>query len=108
MAEKGFKHKLTSILNSDAVVDSRPIGEDEGATFRTLTANNELLSTLIKKNNDKVVDSPGDSLLAIFISVVDTVQCAVAFQKKPKARIDELPEIRRVVFRIDLKLRDVI
>jgi adenylate cyclase len=108
MAEKGFKRKLTAILSADAVEYSRLMGEDEEATVRTITSYREVLSTLIQQHNGKVLDSPGDNLLAEFVSVVDAVQCAVAVQKEIKARNDELPEKRRMQFRIGINLGDVI
>ncbi|MHC4271870.1 MAG: tetratricopeptide repeat protein, partial [Planctomycetota bacterium] len=87
---------------------SRLMGDDEEATVRTLTAYREVLSTLIQQHNGKVLDSPGDNLLAEFVSVVDAVQCAVAVQKEIKARNDQLPENRRMQFRIGINLGDVI
>ena len=54
------------------------------------------------------MDSPGDNLLAEFASVVDAVQCAVATQKELQARNAELPENRRMQFRIGVNLGDVI
>jgi len=108
MAEKGFKRKLTAILSADVEGYSRLMGDDEEATVRTLTSYREVLSTLIKQHNGKVLDSPGDNLLAEFVSVVDAVQCAVAVQKEIKARNDELPESRKMQFRIGINLGDVI
>ena len=108
MAEEGFKRKLSAILSADVVGYSRLMGEDEEATVQTLTAYREVLSTLIQQHNGKVVDSPGDNLLAEFASVVDAVQCAVAVQKEIKTRNDELPENRRMQFRIGINLGDVI
>jgi len=108
MAEKGFKRKLTAILSADVEGYSRLMGDDEEATVRTLTVYREVLTTLIQQHNGKVLDSPGDNLLAEFVSVVDGVQCAVAVQKEIKARNDELPENRRMQFRIGLNLGDVI
>jgi adenylate cyclase len=67
-----------------------------------------VLTTLIQQHNGKVLDSPGDNLLAEFVSVVDAVQCAVAVQKEIKAYNDELPENRRMQFRIGINLGDVI
>ena len=55
-----------------------------------------------------MVDSPGDNLLAEFASVVDAVQCAVATQKELQARNAELPENRKMQFRIGVNLGDVI
>jgi subtilisin family serine protease len=80
MADEGSKRKLTAILSADAVEYSRLMGEDEEATVRRITAYREVLSTLIQQHNGKVLDSPGDNLLAEFVSVVDAVQCAVAVQ----------------------------
>ncbi|MGD9290672.1 MAG: adenylate/guanylate cyclase domain-containing protein, partial [Desulfobacterales bacterium] len=87
---------------------SRLMGDDEAATVRTLTFFRSVISTLIKQHNGIVIDSPGDNLLAEFISVVDAVQCAVAVQKEIKARNGELPENRRMLFRIGINLGDVI
>jgi adenylate cyclase len=108
MAEKGFKRKLTAILSADVEGYSRLMGDDEEATVRTLTAYREVLTTLIQQHNGKVLDSPGDNLLAEFVSVVDGVQCAVAVQKEIKARNGELPENHRMQFRIGINLGDVI
>jgi len=108
MAEKGFKRKLSAILSADVEGYSRLMGDDEEATVRTLTAYREVLTTLIQQHSGKVVDSPGDNLLAEFVSVVDGVQCAVAVQKEIKARNEELPENRRMQFRIGINLGDVI
>ena len=108
MAEGGFKRKLTAILSADVEGYSRLMGEDEETTVRTLTAYREVLTTLIQQHNGKVLDSPGDNLLAEFVSVVDGVQCAVAVQKEIKARNGALPENRRMLFRIGINLGDVI
>jgi len=108
MTEQGFKRKLTAILSADAVGYSRLMGEDEEATVRTITAYREVITNLIQKYNGKVLDSPGDNLLAEFVSVVDAVQCAVAVQKEIENRNHELPENRRMKFRIGVNLGDVI
>ena len=108
VTQEGFKRKLTAILSADAAGYSRLMGEDEEATVRTIISYREVLTTLIQQHNGKVVDSPGDNLLAEFASVVDAAQCAVAVQKEIKARNDELPENRRMQFRIGINLGDVI
>ncbi len=73
MAEKGFKRKLAAILSADAVEYSRLMSENEEATVSTITDYREVLTTLIQQHNGKVLDSPGDNLLAEFVSVVDAV-----------------------------------
>jgi adenylate cyclase len=108
MADEGFKRKLTSILSADAVGYSRLMEDDEEATVRTLTSYREVIATLIKQNNGMVIDSPGDNLLADFVSVVDAVQCAVSIQNEINARNVNLPENRRMAFRIGINIGDVI
>jgi len=108
MTTEGFKRKLTAILTADVEGYSRLMGEDEDATVRTITAYRELMSTLIQQHRGRVVDSPGDNLLAEFTSVLDAVRCAVETQEELKARNAELPENRRMAFRIGINLGDVI
>jgi adenylate cyclase len=108
MTEEDFKRKLAAILSADVKGYSRLMGEDEVATVRTLTAYRAVMATLIQKYRARVVDSPGDNLLAEFSSVVDAVRCAVEIQKELKARNAELPENRRMEFRIGINLGDVI
>jgi len=108
MAEEGFKRKLTAILSADVEGYSRLMGEDEDATIRTLTAYRDLMSTLIQKHRGRVIDSPGDNLLAEFLSVVDAVRCAVETQEELRVRNAELPENRRMEFRIGVNLGDVV
>jgi adenylate cyclase len=108
MADEGFRRKLTAILSADVEGYSRLIGDDEEATVRTLTTYRKVMITLIQQHNGKVLDSPGDNLLAEFVSVVDAVQCAVAVQKEINSRNTELAENRRMQFRIGINLGDVI
>ena len=108
MAENGFKRKLTAILSADVEGYSRLMSDDEEATVRMLTTYREVLKSLIQQHNGRVIDSPGDNLLAEFASVVDAVQCGVAVQKEIKTRNDEFPENRRMQFRIGINLGDVI
>ena len=108
MTQEGFKRKLAAILSADVKGYSRPMGDDEEATVRTITEYREVMTTLIQQHNGKVLDSPGDNLLAEFVSVVDAAQCAVAVQKEIKTRNDQLSEDRRMFFRIGINLRDII
>ncbi len=108
MATEGFKRKLTVILSADAVGYSRLMGEDEVATLRTLETYKGVITALIQQHRGRVAGSPGDNILAEFASVVDAVQCAVAMQKEIQARNQELPETRRMQFRIGINLGDVI
>jgi adenylate cyclase len=108
MTEERVKRKLSAILSADVVGYSRLMGEDEVSTVRTLEAYRKVMSDLIEQFRGRVVDSPGDNLLAEFSSVVDAVQCAVEIHEVIRAKNEELPEDRRMLFRIGVNLGDVI
>ena len=104
----GMERKLAAIFSTDVAGYSRLMGDDEEATIRTLTAYRALISSLIQHYRGRVVDAPGDNLLAEFASVVDAVRCAVEIQHELKAKNAELPEHRQMQFRIGINLGDVI
>jgi adenylate cyclase len=108
MNQERIKRKLSAILSADVAGYSRLMGEDEVSTVRTLEAYRKVISDLIEHFRGRVVDSPGDNLLAEFSSVVDAVQCAVEIHDVIKAKNEELPEDRRMLFRIGVNLGDVI
>jgi adenylate cyclase len=108
MSPESFKRKLTAILSADVKGYSRLMGENEAETVKTLTAYRKIMGELIQQHRGRVIDSPGDNILAEFGSIVDAVQCSVAAQNEFKARNAELPENRRMVFRIGVNLGDVI
>jgi adenylate cyclase len=108
MTTQEVKRKLTAILSADVKGYSRLMGEDEKGTVRTLNTYKEVMTGLIHHHHGRVVDAPGDNVLAEFSSVVDAVECAVEIQKELKTRNAELPENRRMEFRIGVNLGDVI
>jgi adenylate cyclase len=108
MTTEDFKRKLSAILSADVKGYSRLMGEDEEATIRTLKGYRELIAERTEKHRGRVVDSPGDNVLAEFGSVVDAVRCAVEIQEELKVRNTELPENRQMKFRIGVNLGDVI
>jgi len=108
MTETDYKRKLTAILSADVKGYSRLMSENEDATVRTITRYRQEMSELIEKHRGRVVDSPGDNLLAEFASVVDAVDCAVKIQKQIKIRNAALSDSRRMEFRVGVNLGDVI
>jgi adenylate cyclase len=108
MDSSGVQRKLAAIFSADVKGYSRLMGDDEVATIRTLTAYREVLAELIQRHGGRVVDSPGDNLLAEFPSVVDAVQAAMEIQGELKNRNAELPPHRKMEFRIGINLGDVI
>ncbi|HEA66462.1 MAG TPA: adenylate/guanylate cyclase domain-containing protein [Desulfobacterales bacterium] len=64
MAEKGFKRKLAAILSADVIGYSRLMRDDEEATVRDLAAHRVLITEIFQQHHGRVVDSPGDNILA--------------------------------------------
>jgi adenylate cyclase len=108
MVDERVKRKLTAILSADVKGYSRLMGEDELSTIETLKRYRGIMGTLIERFQGRVVDSPGDNVLAEFPSAVDAVECAIDIQKELKQNNAELPENRRMEFRIGVNLGDVI
>jgi adenylate cyclase len=108
MNQEGTKRKLVAILSADVKEYSRLMSQDERGTIRTLTAYKEAISSLTEEYKGRVVDAPGDNLLAEFGSVVDAVNCAVEIQRELAERNAELPYSRRMEFRIGINLGDIV
>ena len=108
MTQENFQRKLTAIFSADVVGYSRLMGEDEDKTVRTLTTYRDIICSLVKDHNGRVVDSPGDNIMAEFISVVNSMRCAWGVQQEIKSRNADLPVNRRMNFRIGINLGDVI
>ena len=107
-ADKEPRRKLAAILTADAAGYSRLMGEDEAATVAMLNAYREVFAQLIAQHQGRIVDTAGDSVLAMFDSVVEAVQCAAELQQELTARNASLPEARRMAFRVGVNLGDVI
>jgi TolB-like protein/class 3 adenylate cyclase/Tfp pilus assembly protein PilF len=108
MTTQRVKRKLSAILSADVKGYSRLMSQDEEATVKTLKQHRETVSGLILDHRGRVVDAPGDNVLAEFGSVVDAVKCAVQIQQALKTKNAGLPEDRRMNFRIGVNLGDVI
>ena len=108
MSTEEFRRRLTAILSADVEGYSRLMREDEEATVRTLTTYRTAMTHLIQQYRGRVVDSPGDNILAEFTSVVDAVNCSVEIQRELAERNAELPENSRMRFRIGINMGDVL
>ena len=108
MTEERAKRKLSAILSADVKGYSRLMQDDESSTVQTLKAYRELMTSFTQEYRGRVVDSPGDNVLAEFGSVVDAVECSVKVQQELKEKNAGLPESRRMEFRIGVNLGDVI
>jgi adenylate cyclase len=96
MADEGFKRKLAAILSADVEGYSRLMDDDEEATVRTLKTYRTAINDLVQQYRGRIVDSPGDNILAEFSSVVDAVNCAVELQRDLAERNTELAYNRQM------------
>ena len=108
MNQDRAKRKLTAIFSADVVGYSRLMEEDESWTIKSLEENKRLMSSLIEEYKGRVVDAPGDNLLAEFSSVTNAVECAVKIQQELKKKNANLIEERRLEFRIAVNLGEVV
>ena len=102
------KRTLLAILAADVVGYSRLMGDDERATLDTLNTYRDVFRMHISGHKGRVVDTAGDSVFAVFESVVEATQCAVEIQSELDQRNSILPESRKMLFRIGINLGDVI
>jgi adenylate cyclase len=100
--------KLKAILSADVKGYSLLMADDEVHTIQTLKAYRSLMSDLIQQHSGRVVDNPGDNLLAEFSSAVDAVECAVEVQKKLKKENAKFVEDKQLQLRIGVNIGDVV
>lgn len=108
MTTQKVKRKLAAILSADVEGYSLLMSDDEVTTIRTLTQYKEAMTDLIEQYRGRVVDAPGDNLLAEFASIVNAVQCAIEIQRELADRNEQLSEERRMQFRIGVTLGDIV
>ena len=101
------KRTLLAILAADVAGYSRLMGDDERATMDMLNVCRDVFRKHISDHGGRVVDTAGDSVLATFPSVVEAVSCAVDVQGDLVECNADLPESRRMLFRIGVNLGDV-
>jgi len=106
--EDEVTRKLRAILSADVKGYSLLMADDETFTVKTLKSYRKVMSAQIVRAKGRVVDTPGDNLLAEFSSAVDAVQCAVEIQKILKEKNEDLPQDKRLEFRIGVNIGDVI
>jgi TolB-like protein/class 3 adenylate cyclase/Tfp pilus assembly protein PilF len=108
MADPSSRRKLAAILSADVVGYSRLMAANETATVETLKSYRDIIARLVVRRGGRVVNAPGDALLAEFPSAVEAVQAAVEIQKSVEGHNIELEADRRMQFRIGVNLGDVI
>ncbi len=108
MTDPSSRRKLAAILSADVVGYSRLMAANEAATVETLKSYRDIITRLVVRRGGRVVNAPGDALLAEFPSAVEAVQTAVEIQKSLEEQNIELEPERRMQFRLGVNLGDVI
>ena len=103
-----MSRRLAAILAADIAGYSRLMGEDEAATVRDLKGHQAAVLPLVSRYGGRIIDTAGDGILAEFPSVINATECAVEIQAVMATRNEEVPESRRMRFRIGINLGDVI
>src|SRR5215831_8845104 len=96
MSECAVERRIAAILSADVEGYSRLMGDDEVATVRAITEYRSVIASSVAGHGGRVVDAPGDNVLAEFASVVGAVQCAVDIQRQLEARNADLPVPRQM------------
>jgi adenylate cyclase len=103
------ERRLTTILSADVVAYSRLMERDEAGTLAELMERQAaVIDPLLAESGGRIVKTLGDGFLAEFSSVVNAVSFAAGMQQASEARNANLPEDRRMSFRIGINLSDVI
>jgi len=106
--EPSIKRRLAAILAADIAGYSRLMGQDEAATVRDLKGHQAVILPLVGRHGGRIIDTAGDGILAEFPSVIGAIECAVEIQTVMAARNEDVPEHRRMLFRLGINLGDVI
>lgn len=108
MASDSLERRLAAILSADAVGYSRLMSQDDEATVRDIQAHRKRIEQLVGTFRGRVVDAPGDNLLAEFPSAAGAVRCALEIQAAMAIENEKLASDRRMHFRIGIHLGDVV
>ncbi len=108
MAQQPVQRRLAAILAADIAGYSRLMGMDEEGTLEGLKLCRALIDQKSREHRGRTVNAPGDSVLVEFGSAVEAVRCAMQIQKLLAERNVEIPEDRRIEFRIGINVGDVI
>ena len=109
MADQGEQRRLAAIFAADMVGYSRLMEADERDTIARQKAHRaELIDPKIAEHNGRIVKLMGDGMLVEFASVVDAVECAVAVQRAMLEREADVPNDRRIRYRVGINLGDIV
>jgi len=102
-------HYVRAVFAADVAGYSRLMGADEEGTHERFTGHlRGLIDPKTAEHRGRIVKNTGDGFLAEFASVVDAVRCATEIQRGMVDRNAEIPEDKRISFRVGINLGDVI
>jgi adenylate cyclase len=105
--DEQIERRLAAVLSADVAGYSRLISEDEVGTVRLLREYRDAIAAAVAARRGRIVDMPGDNVLAEFGSALDAVEAAQAMQRELGKRNARLPENRRMAFRIGVNLGEI-
>ncbi len=105
---KTTKRRLAAVVSADAVGYSRLMSDDEDATIAALETAREIFRSRVAGHEGRVVDTAGDSVLAVFDSVVEVLQCAMEIQEELRRRGEAVPVARRMSFRVGVNVGELV
>ena len=108
MNDAGSRHRLLAILAADATGYSRLMAADEQATVAALDAARGVFAQQVRAHAGRIVDTAGDSVLAVFETAAGAVDAALAIQARLALDGVGTPPDRQMPFRIGVHLGDVI
>ncbi len=104
-----MEQRLAAVMAADMAGYSRLMEADEAGTIARLRTHRiELIDPAISKNKGRIIKTTGDGMLVEFQSVTDAVRCAVEIQQRLKRRNADVPQDRRIEFRIGINIGDII
>src|SRR5919106_1380973 len=107
MENAGVTRKLAVIVAADVAGYSRLMAADEEGPLATRNAGRQVIDEMIARHHGRIFTTAGDSVMAEFASAVEAVRCAAAIQQEIERRNADLPEPRRMLFRVGVHLGDV-
>ena len=104
-----MEHRLAAIMAADMVGYSRLMEVDERGTLARLKTHRiELIDPVIDRNHGRIIKTTGDGMLVEFHSVADAVRSSIEIQERMRRRNSDVPDDRRIEFRIGINLGDII
>lgn len=109
MPSDRVERRLAAVLAADVAGYSRLMGASEEQTLAQLKAlRRTLVDPTIANHRGRIVKTTGDGMLVEFASAVDAVRCAADVQQEMVKQNADVPQERRIEFRIGIHVGDII